>query len=43
MLPMTDTTMETGAAADMATTVNAAYNFAFLDEQTKRMIRRALL
>ena len=22
---------------------NAAYNFAYLDEQTKRMIRRALL
>ena len=45
MPPMTDARMKTGkdAAAENGTTVNATYNFAFLDEQTKRMIRRALL
>ncbi|MGP1395066.1 MAG: alpha-D-ribose 1-methylphosphonate 5-phosphate C-P-lyase PhnJ [Inquilinaceae bacterium] len=31
------------SAAAPATTVEAGYNFAYLDEQTKRMIRRALL
>ena len=45
MPPMTDARMKTGkdAAAENGTTINATYNFAFLDEQTKRMIRRALL
>ncbi len=32
-----------GATASDATAADGAYNFAFLDEQTKRMIRRALL
>ena len=45
MPPMTEARMKTGkdAAAENGTTVNATYNFAFLDEQTKRMTRRALL
>ena len=45
MPPMTDARMKTGkdAAAENGRTINDTYNFAFLDEQTKRMIRRALL